>query len=265
MPEGPAARKRGVISRPGHGPSRRRGGWVIVVAMRPLRCFLSHLVVLAVVVSCAASAVHAQSLDCQAVRRTRVLARAHGVDAANLVALERATCGGIANLPLLFAVQRPSEDCLRMTAMHALAAAAGGEDLAQIDGTRVAVCRAGNLGDLDEWPNGRRIRTATAWVYPSGRRFTGVGRTLRYPSGETARAEDGSWRYPNGRTVDPRSRRFHLPSGRVVDSERELIAWTCSRLGAERCEGTLDELPAAWADVRGALITMLAWEARETD
>ena len=152
-----------------------------------------------------------------------------------------------------------------MTIMHALAATVGSEDVAQIDGTRVAVCRAGNLGELDEWPNGRRIRSGTAWVYPSGRRFSGVGHAYLYPTGETARSEDGTWRYPNGTRVDPDSRRFHLPNGRVVDSERELIAWTCARVGAERCEGVLDELPAAWSEVRGALITMLAWEGRETE
>ena len=215
--------------------------------------------------SISVSAAHAQSIDCQAVRRTRILARLRGLDAPNLAALERTTCGGIADLRTLFAIARPSDDCMRMTTMYALAAAVGDEDLGQIDGTRLAVCRAGNLGEVDEWPNGRRIRSATSWVYPSGRRFTGVGRQLLYPTGETARTGDGTWRYPNGTTVDPDSRRFHLPNGRVVDSERELIAWTCSRVGADRCEGVLDDLPAAWGDVRGALITMLAWEGRDTD
>jgi hypothetical protein len=148
-----------------------------------------------------------------------------------------------------------------MTTMFALASIVGSEDVAQIDGTRVAVCEAGNLGTLDEWPNGRRIRAGVSWVYPSGARFASVGGALLYPSGETARSGDGTWRYPNGRRVDPDSRRFHLPDGRVVESERELLAWTCTHVGAVRCEAVLDELPAAWSDVRGALVTMLAWEA----
>jgi hypothetical protein len=205
----------------------------------------------------------AQTLDCQAVRRTRILARVRGLDAPNLAVLERVTCGGIADLRALIAIARPSADCLRMTTMHALAATVGSEDVAEIDGARVAVCRAGNLGELDEWPNGRRIRSGVSWVYPSGRRYSGVGNVLLYPTGETARSSDGVWHYPNGRTVDPDSRRFHLPDGRTVESERELIAWTCARVGADRCEGVLDELPAAWAEVHGALVTMLAWEGRE--
>ncbi len=208
---------------------------------------------------------HAQSIDCQAVRRTRLLARLRGLDAPNLAVLERVTCGGIADLRALVAMAQPTQDCLRMTIMHALAATVGSEDVAEIDGTRVAVCRAGNLGELDEWPNGRRIRAAASWHYPSGRRFSGVGNVLLYPTGETARSSDGVWHYPNGREVDPDSRRFHLPDGRTVESERELVAWICSRVGAERCEGVLDELPVAWGDARGALITMLAWEGREAD
>lgn len=204
----------------------------------------------------------AQGPNCQAVRRTRILARASGLDGPNLAALERVTCGGIADLRALLLVERPSEDCLRLTTMHALAAAVESPDADLIDGTRVAVCRAGNLGELDEWPNGRRIRSGTAWVYPNGQRFSGVGHVMLYPTGDTARRGDGTWQYPNGRTVDPDSRRFHLPNGQVVDSERELLAWTCAHVGAERCEGVLDEWPAAWGSVRGALITMLAWEAR---
>ena len=226
-----------------------------------MRLALATLALVLAISSIAASTARAQSLDCQSVRRTRILARAAGLDAPNLAVLERSVCGGIADLRGLFAFARPSEDCLRMTTMYALAATVGSEDLAMIDGTRVAVCRAGNLGELDEWPNGRRIRSATAWVYPSGRRFSGVGHVLLYPTGDTARRGDGTWQYPNGRTVDPDSRLFHLPDGHRVESERELIAWTCTHVGADRCEDVLDDLPSAWASVRGALITMLAWEA----
>ncbi len=219
----------------------------------------------AVTLSLAASTAAAQTGDCQSVRRTRFLARASGLDGPNLAALERAACGGPLDLRGLLAFERPSRDCVRMTIMHALAAAVASDDVAQIDGTRVAVCESGNLGELDEWPNGRRIRSGTAWVYPSGARFGSVGGALLYPNGETARNGDGAWRYPNGRTVDPDTRRFHLPDGRVVDSERELLAWICTQVGSRRCEAVLEELPAAWADARGALITMLAWEAQGAD
>jgi hypothetical protein len=230
-----------------------------------MRLRLSALALLVAIASLDASAAHAQSLDCQSVRRTRSLARSAGLDAPNLVLLERSVCGGISDLRGLLAFARPSEDCLRITTMHALAASVGSEELAMIDGTRVAVCRAGNLGELDEWPNGRRIRSGTSWVYPSGRRFSGAGRALLYPGGETARRSDGIWQYPNGRTVDPDPRLFHLPAGGRVESERELLAWTCTRLGAERCEAVLDDFPAAWSSVRGALVTMLAWEARDPE
>jgi len=232
--------------------------------LRPLvSCLLAAVLSLAGSAA-SATAARAQSSDCQAVRRARVLARTTGLDGANLAALERLSCGGPLDLRGLFVVARPTQDCLRITAMHALAAAVASEDVAQIDGTRVVVCRAGNLGELDEWPNGRRIRSGSTWYYPSGARFTAVGGILLYPGGGTARSGDGTWRYPNGTTVDPDSRRFHLPSGRVVDSERELLAWTCSRVGAERCEGVLDDFPTAWAEVHGAIVTMLAWEARDT-
>lgn len=214
-------------------------------------------------VSLAAGAARAQSPSCQSVRHTRVLARAHGLDGANLAALERIACGGPLDLRGLFVVPRPSEDCVRMTTMHALAAAAGSEDAAEIDGTRVAVCRAGNLGELDEWPSGRRIRAGSTWYYPSGARFSSVGRTFLYPNGRTARGSDGVWRYPNGVAVDPDTRRFHTPGGASVESERELIAWICTRVGAERCEGVLDDFPTAWGEVHGAIVTMLAWEARD--
>jgi hypothetical protein len=232
-----------------------------------LRSTISTLLALFVlaIVSLRASPSEAQRGDCQAVRRARVLARASGLDGANLAALERLVCGGPLDLRGLFFIARPSADCLRITTMHALAAAESSEDTAEIDGTRVAVCRAGNLGELDEWPNGRRIRSGGTWYYPSGARFSSVGRTFLYPSGRTARGSDGTWRYPNGRTVDPDERRFHRPGGQVVDSERELLAWTCARLGAERCEGVLDDFPVAWAEVHGAIVTMLAWEARERD
>jgi len=224
-----------------------------------------RVLLLSVTLSLAASTASAQTADCQSVRRTRILARASGLDGPNLLALERAACGGPLDPRGLPAFERPSRDCVRMTIMHALAAMVASDDVAQIDGTRAAVCEAGNLGELDEWPNGRRIRSGTAWVYPSGARFGSVGGALLYPNGETARNGDGAWRYPNGRTVDPDSRRFHLPDGRVVDSERELLAWICTQVGARRCEAVLDELPAAWADARGALITMLAWEAQFAD
>jgi hypothetical protein len=218
-----------------------------------------------VLVSLAASVAHAQSPSCQSVRRTRVLARANGLDGANLAALERIACGGPLDLRGLFVVPRPSEDCVRITTMHALAAAAGSEDAAEIDGTRVAVCRAGNLGELDEWPSGRRIHAGSTWYYPSGARFSSVGRTFLYPNGRAARGSDGAWRYPNGVVVDPDTRRFHTPDGASVESERELLAWICARVGAERCEGVLDDFPAAWGEVHGAIVTMLGWEARRTD
>lgn len=230
-----------------------------------MRLHLPALALLVAIASLDASVAYAQSLDCQSVRRTRSLARAAGLDAPNLILLERSVCGGISDLRGLLAFARPSEDCLRVTTMYALAATVGSEDLAMIDGTRVAVCRTGNLGELDEWPNGRRIRSGTSWVYPSGHRFSGVGRSLLYPSGETARRQDGTWQYPSGRAVDPSVRLFHLPDGGRVESERELLAWTCARVGAERCEAVLDEFPAAWSSVRGALVTMLAWEARDPE
>lgn len=203
----------------------------------------------------------AQSADCMAVRRARALARATGLDAPNFAQLEQLACGGPLDLRGLWVVARPSADCLRLTEMWALAAAVESEDTMQIDGTRVAVCRTGALGELDEWPNGTRIRSGTAWRYPSGARFSAVGNALLYPTGQTARDSNGVWHYPDGVEVDPDTDRFHLPGGGVVESQRELIAWACSRVGASRCE-VLDTLPAAWIEVRGSLLTMLLWEGR---
>lgn len=210
------------------------------------------------------SAAHAEAQlsNCAAVRQTRAMARQAGLDAPNLASLEQLACGGPLNLRSFFIVPRPSADCVRLTQMYAFAMAVESEDTQQIDGTRAVACRAGNVGELDEWPNGQRIRRGTAWFYPNGTRYSAVGRILMYPTGETARDSSGTWHYPSGLAVDPDTRRFHLPDGRVVESESELLSWGCARVGSEACGDVLDSMPAAWADMRGALITMMLWLGR---
>lgn len=209
-----------------------------------------------------AARVEAQTSNCAAVRQTRAIARQAGLDAPNLASLEQLTCGGPLNLRSFFIVPRPSADCVRLTQMYAFAMAAESEDTMQIDGTRAVACRAGTVGDMDQWPNGQRIRHGTAWFYPNGTRYSAVGRILMYPTGETARDSSGTWHYPGGLAVDPDSRRFHLPDGRVVESESELLSWGCARVGSEACGDVLDSMPAAWAEMRGALITMMLWLGR---
>jgi hypothetical protein len=206
--------------------------------------------------------VEAQTSNCIAVRQTRALARRSGLDAPNLASLEQLTCGGPLDLRSFFIVPRPSADCVRITQMYAFAMAVESEDVAQIDGTRAVACRTGVVGEMDEWPNGQRIRHGTAWFYPNGARYSAVNRILMYPTGETARDSSGTWHYPGGLAVDPDSRRYHLPDGRVVESESELLSWGCARVGSEACGDVLDSMPAAWAEMRGALITMMLWLGR---
>ena len=193
------------------------------------------------------SAAHAEAQlsNCAAVRQTRAMARQAGLDAPNLASLEQLACGGPLNLRSFFIVPRPSADCVRLTQMYAFAMAVESEDTQQIDGTRAVACRAGNVGELDEWPNGQRIRRGTAWFYPNGTRYSAVGRILMYPTGETARDSSGTWHYPSGLAVDPDTRRFHLPNRRVVESESDLLSWGCTRVESETCSDVLDSMPAA--------------------
>ena len=224
------------------------------------RLRLVGLIVVALIGFC--SAAQAQVSDCAAVRRTRALARQTGLDAPNLASLEQLTCGGPLDLRSFFIVPRPSADCVRITQMFAFAMAVESEDIAQIDGTRAVACRLGVVSEQAAWPNGQRIRQGTAWYYPNGARYSAVNRILMYPTGEAARDSSGTWHYPNGLAVDPDSRRYHLPDGRVVESESELLGWGCARVGSEACAEVLDSMPAAWSEMRGALITMMLWLGR---
>ena len=209
-------------------------------------------------------AVPASANDCAAIRRTRILARAAGLDDANLARLEQLHCGrALVAAPIGF-----TEECVALS-MMAEAAWAESDDVALlqlVEGVRVAVCEGPQGGALRRWPDGQTLRSGSTYYWPSGRvAFSSGFGTLHYPSGRTARSSTGTWSYPDGETAQTSGGRWRTPEGASMASARELSTWACGHLDANACRQALRQAQSGPRIVQEAAIVRLAWIARRRD